>query len=163
MTPVLILTTGGTIDKEYSRDGELVIGQPMAPALITTARTNLDVTFEIVCQKDSLDLTDSDRAHIRARVGASDGTKVVVTHGTDTMVATGLALRDLSDKTIVLTGAMQPARMVDSDAGANLGLALAAVQLLPAGVYVAMSGLVIPVTHASKSSALGMFQDSRTG
>ncbi len=161
MTAVHIVTTGGTIDKEYSRGGELVIGEAMAPALIATARTNLDVTFEAVCRKDSLELSDEDRDNIRVHVAGSTETKIVITHGTDTMVATGSALQGLGDKTIVLTGAMQPARMLDSDAAGNLGLALAAVQLLPAGVYVAMSGLVIPVERASKHPDLGVFQDSR--
>ncbi|WP_375479347.1 asparaginase domain-containing protein [uncultured Jatrophihabitans sp.] len=155
-----IITTGGTIDKEYSIRGELVVGDAMAPSLIATARTNIEVSFEAVCRKDSLELSDEDRAAIRAGVARSGNTKIIVTHGTDTMVRTGLALRGLPGKTIVLTGAMQPARMRDSDAAANLGLAVAAVQLLPEGVYVAMSGLVLPIDRAAKRDDLGVFQDS---
>ena len=160
MTAVHFVTTGGTIDKEYSVNGELVIGAPMAPALVALARTNLDVSFTEACRKDSLELTDSDISKIRSCVIDSPATCVVVTHGTDTMVRTGRALGNLRGKTVVLTGAMQPARMRESDAATNIGLAVAAVQLLPDGVYVAMSGLVIPIERASKNVALGLFEFS---
>ena len=162
MTSVHIITTGGTIDKEYSLHGELIIGDPMAPALLEIARVNLAASFEAVCRKDSLDLTDDDRIRIRGRVATSPHRRIVITHGTDTMVTTGRNLRQLAGKTIVLTGAVQPARMQHSDAATNLGLALAAVQLLPAGVYVAMSGLVIPVNRAAKRTNLGVFEDTQS-
>ncbi len=126
MISVHIITTGGTIDKKYSRAGELIIGRAMAPTLIAAARVNLEVSFEAVCRKDSLDLSREDREEIHARVEATNTNKIVITHGTDTMVTTGMTLREVANKTVILTGAMQPARMRDSDAASNLGLALAA-------------------------------------
>lgn len=159
--PVLVLTTGGTIDKEYGRDGELHIGRPMAPLLLRTAGVDDVFTVEPILAKDSLDFTDEDRATIVERVRLVSGGGVVITHGTDTMtvtaehLATSGAVRE--GVTVVFTGAMRPARMRDSDAAFNLGAAVTAAQLLDPGVHVAMGGRVFLAGHVVKDRAAGHF------
>jgi len=154
---ILVLTTGGTIDKEYSLAGELEIGAPTIPRLLEPVLSTLEFRVEEVLRKDSLDLDDADRALIRERVLSAEEDRIVVTHGTDTMTLTAEALGVVRDRVVVLTGAMQPARMRDSDAAFNLGAAVAAVQLLPPGVYLAMSGRVLPAGAVVKDRAAGIF------
>ncbi|PPH14865.1 MULTISPECIES: asparaginase domain-containing protein [unclassified Rathayibacter] len=154
---ILVLTTGGTVDKEYSLAGELEIGAPMVPRLLSPVLTTLEFRVEEVLAKDSLELDDADRALIRERVLAAEEDRIVLTHGTDTMTATAEALGVVRDRVVVLTGAMQPARMLDSDAAFNLGTAVAAVQLLPPGVYLAMSGRVLPAGSVVKDRSIGVF------
>lgn len=109
--------------------------------------------------KDSLELTDDDRALIRQQVLASPGQHVVITHGTDTMIQTALVLTDVPKKTIVLTGAMQPARFHSTDAVFNVGVAIGAVSSLPAGVYIAMSGKIFDPRQARKNRERGCFEE----
>ncbi|MWV47690.1 L-asparaginase [Rathayibacter sp. VKM Ac-2803] len=154
---ILLLTTGGTIDKEYSLAGELEIGEPTAPRLLEPVLSTLEFRVERVLAKDSLDLDDADRALLRERVLGAEEDRIVITHGTDTMTASAEAIGTVRDRVVVLTGAMQPARMRDSDAAFNLGAAVAAVQLLPPGVYIAMSGRVLPAGSVVKDRAAGVF------
>ncbi|WP_244274730.1 asparaginase domain-containing protein [Rathayibacter oskolensis] len=154
---ILVLTTGGTIDKEYSLAGELEIGEPTVPRLLEPVLSTLRFRIEPVLAKDSLDLDDDDRALIRERVLGAEEDRIVITHGTDTMTTTAEAIGVVRDRVVVLTGAMQPARMRDSDASFNLGVAVAAVQLLPPGVYLAMSGRVLPAGSVVKDRAAGVF------
>ncbi|WP_028928048.1 asparaginase domain-containing protein [Pseudonocardia acaciae] len=154
---ILVLATGGTIDAEYSLRGEIEVGPPMATPILERARTVLDVTVESVCRKDSRDLDDADRDLIRRRVQAADAEHVVITHGTDSLTTTAEHLRGVTGKVVVLTGAIQPARMSDTDAAFNLGLAIAAVQTLPTGVYIAMSGRVLPAGAVVKDHTRGLF------
>lgn len=138
-----IFTTGGTIDKIYfDALSEYHIGPTPLPDIL--AENNVYVPHRVtqLMRKDSLELTDDDRQAIHDAVAASDADKILVTHGTDTMVQTGKVLADIADKTIVLTGAMQPATLRNSDAEFNVGFALAATQTLPHGVYIAMNGEV---------------------
>ncbi len=138
-----IFTTGGTIDKIYfDALSEYHIGPTPLPDIL--AENNVYVPHRVtqLMRKDSLELTDDDRQAIHDAVAASDADKILVTHGTDTMVQTGMALADIKNKTIVLTGAMQPATLRNSDAEFNVGFALAATQTLPHGVYIAMNGEV---------------------
>ncbi len=138
-----IFTTGGTIDKIYfDALSEYHIGPTPLPDIL--AENNVYVPHRVtqLMRKDSLELTDDDRQAIHDAVAASDADKILVTHGTDTMVQTGKVLADITDKTIVLTGAMQPATLRNSDAEFNVGFALAATQTLPHGVYIAMNGEV---------------------
>ena len=108
-------------------------------------------------RKDSLELTDADRTAIHEAVAASDADKILVTHGTDTMVQTARVLSDIAGKTIVLTGAMQPATLRNSDAEFNVGFALAAVQTLPPGVYIAMNGEVFDPAKVHKDRSAHRF------
>lgn len=156
---VHVIATGGTIDKEYSIAGELEIGDPMVPSILELGRSWLDLSVETVCGKDSLDMLDEDRELVRQRVAAAPADRVLITHGTDTMVATAAALGDVGDRVVVITGAMVPARMRDTDAPFNVGLAVAALQTMPAGVWIAMSGRIFAADRVRKDTVLGRFVD----
>jgi len=153
-----IFTTGGTIDKVYfDALSEYQIGATMLPDIL--AENNVHVPHRVtqLMRKDSLELTDEDREAIRDAVAASDARMILVTHGTDTMAQTGETLADVTGKTIVLTGAMQPATLRSSDAEFNVGFALAAVQTLPPGVYIAMNGQIFDPATTHKDRAAGRF------
>ncbi len=146
-----IFTTGGTIDKIYfDALSEYHIGPTPLPDIL--AENNVYVPHRVtqLMRKDSLELTDDDRQAIHDAVAASDADKILVTHGTDTMVQTGQVLADITGKAIVLTGAMQPATLRNSDAEFNVGFALAATQTLPHGVYIAMNGEIFDPATAKK-------------
>ena len=156
--PILVLTTGGTIDKNYfDALSEYQIVDSGIPALLKEARVALAFRIEEVCRKDSLELTEADRAEIARRVAAAPETRIVITHGTDTMTDTAKALAGIAGKTIVLTGALSPARFAETDAPFNLGMAFAAAQVAPPGVYIAMSGQVFDGLRVVKDRAAGRF------
>src|SRR5580692_967153 len=112
-----IITTGGTIDKVYfDAKGGYEVGPPMVEQILSRARASIPINVTQLLRKDSLEMTDADRAAITDAVSRSKCSRIIVTHGTDTMVATALALGKLSDKTVVLTGALEPGRFTDSDA-----------------------------------------------
>ena len=123
------------------------------------AENNVFVPHRVtqLMRKDSLELTDADRQAIHDAVAASDADKILVTHGTDTMVDTARVLADIACKTIVLTGAMQPATLRNSDAEFNVGFALAATQTLPPGVYIAMNGEVFDPAETRKDRSAHRF------
>jgi L-asparaginase len=154
------LTTGGTIDKVYfDAKSEFQVGPPQVTELLQDANVTFEHTVESVLKKDSLELTDADRALIRERVLASAATHIIITHGTDTMIQTAQALKEIPAKTIVLTGSMQPARLRVTDAAFNLGTAIAAVQLLPPGVYIAMNGRIFNPDQSRKNVADHRFEE----
>ena len=155
---ILVLTTGGTIDKNYfDALSEYQIVDSGIPALLKEARVALAFRTEEVCRKDSLELTDADRVEIARRVAAAPETRIVITHGTDTMTDTAKALAGIAGKTVVLTGALSPARFAETDAPFNLGMAFAAAQVAPPGVYIAMSGQVFDGLRVKKDRAAGRF------
>jgi L-asparaginase len=146
------LTTGGTIDKVYfDATSEYEVGPPQVAAVLQEGNATFEHTIEPVLAKDSLDLTDADRALIRQHVESCPGPRIIITHGTDTMVETARALAGIPGKIIVLTGAMQPAGFKTSDAEFNLGVAIGAVQALPPGVYLAMNGQVFDPAQVRKN------------
>lgn len=157
--PILVLTTGGTIDKNYfDALSEYQIVDSGIPALLKEARVTLPHRVEEVCRKDSLELTDADRAEIARRAREAPETRVVITHGTDTMTETARVLAAaVPGKTIVLTGALSPARFADTDAPFNLGMAFAAAQIAPPGVYIAMSGQIFDGLKVRKDRDAGRF------
>lgn len=159
---ITLLTTGGTFDKIYfDANSEFSIGDPQAIPMLKEANVDVRYRVESVLKKDSLDLTDEDRQRLHQQVTACDDQHIIMTHGTDTMVTTGKYLADKGvdkEKTIVLVGAMQPARMRYTDATFNLGFAFAAVQLLAPGIYLAMNGRVFPYDHVEKNRTAGKFE-----
>jgi L-asparaginase len=156
--PILLLTTGGTIDKIYfDALSDYQVGETVVARLLEIGRVQHPFRVEEVTRKDSLELTDADRALIRARVAAAPEAHIVITHGTDTMTETAKALADVAGKVIVLVGALAPARFGESDASFNLGMAFAAVQLAEPGVYIAMSGSVFRADRVVKDRAAGKF------
>ena len=155
---ILVLTTGGTIDKNYfDALSEYQIVDSGIPALLAEARVSADFRIEEVCRKDSLELTAADRAEIARRTAEAPETRIVITHGTDTMTETAKALAGIAGKTIVLTGALSPARFAQTDAPFNLGMAFAAAQVAPPGVYIAMSGQVFDGLRVRKDRDAGRF------
>ena len=158
---IRLLVTGGTIDKSYCPvGGQLSFSRTHVLAMLNHARVSLsEERVQTLLLKDSLDLTESDREVICQAAAAATESKIIVTHGTDTMVQTAqrLAAKQL-EKTIVLVGAMVPYTFSNSDGLFNLGLAFGAVQLLPTGVYVTMNGRIFPWNAVRKNSAQGIFE-----
>ncbi|HEV7432677.1 MAG TPA: asparaginase domain-containing protein [Steroidobacteraceae bacterium] len=156
---IAIFTTGGTIDKVYfDAKGKYHVGSPMVRELLEHARLSEMPEITELLRKDSLEMDDADRQAIRAALQACPAPRILVTHGTDTIVATALALAGIPAKTIVLTGALQPGRFADSDAAFNLGLAYGAVQLCSPGVYVVANGTVFPGHKVRKNRELNRFE-----
>ena len=159
--PIKIFTTGGTIDKTYfDQKSAYQVGEPQAAGVLERANVVVDYQLVSVMQKDSLELSDEDRVAIRDAIAADDSDRVIVTHGTDTMIATAKVLQAITDKTVVLTGSMYPAQYRDSDAVFNLGGALMAAQILQPGVYIAMNGRIFKPDRATKNVAMNRFEDS---
>lgn len=157
---IKFLTTGGTIDKVYfDARSEYQVGSPQVLEILKDHNVAFEYEVVSVLQKDSLDMTDADRETIRQSVLADSDNRVVITHGTDTMVETAQALLDVPGKTIVLTGALEPARSRYTDAIFNVGCAIAAVQILPPGVYIAMSGRVYPAGRVRKNYTTRRFEE----
>ncbi|MBT8060188.1 MAG: asparaginase [Gammaproteobacteria bacterium] len=159
MSKLLIITTGGTIDKIYFDDkSDYQVGEPQISQILHLMHVAFDFEVTALMRKDSLHITDSDRQLIRATAAASDCSHVLITHGTDSMVETAAVLKGLEGKTIVLTGALNPARFRDSDAIFNIGCAVGAVQSLPEGVYIAMNGKVWDPEHVRKNVRENRFE-----
>lgn len=148
MEPIRILITGGTFDKEYDElTGRLYFKDSHLPEMLRLGRCNLDVEIRTLMMIDSLEMTDADRDLIVDQCRKANRSRIVITHGTDTMAMTARRLAaSIADKTIVLTGAMVPYKFGSSDGMFNLGSALAFAQTLPPGVYVA--------EHAAERAAL---------
>ena len=159
ISKLLIITTGGTIDKIYFDDkSDYQVGEPQISQILHAMHVAFEFEVSALMRKDSLHITDEDRKLIRSAIAASDASHVLITHGTDTMVETAVELRDLPGKTIVLTGALNPARFRDSDAIFNIGCAVGAVQALPPGVYIAMNGKVWDPEHVRKNRSQNRFE-----
>jgi L-asparaginase len=160
---IRIFVTGGTFDKEYNEiTGELFFKDTHLQEMLRLGRSRLKVDIRTLMMIDSLDMTDADRELIAGHCIKADEQKIVITHGTDTMADTArmLASRVL-DKTVVLTGAMIPYKFGSSDGLFNLGSALAFVQALPKGVYVAMNGRIFNWDNVRKNKQTGEFEELR--
>lgn len=156
---IQILTTGGTIDKVYfDARSEYEVGDPQITEILRAAGVSVPYEVETLMRKDSLDLTDEDRATIAARVRTCDCPRIVITHGTDTMAETARSLGEVGDKTVVFVGSLSPARFKGTDAEFNIGFAVAAVQTLPPGVYVAMNGRVFEAAKVHKNRTANRFE-----
>ncbi len=154
-----ILATGGTFDKHYDEiAGKLTFAQSHLPDVITRARLTLPTELEIVAMLDSLEMQDSDRSNVLAACQRATETAIVIVHGTDTMRETAHVIGNANlAKTIVLTGAMIPYEIANSDAFFNLGLACGVAQTLPHGVYIAMNGQIFNWDNVKKNRSAGVF------
>jgi L-asparaginase len=155
-----VFVTGGTFDKTYDEiHGRLSFGDTHVPEMLKLGRSRVELTVETLMMVDSLDMTDIDRERIVARCAECLERHIVVTHGTDTMVETARAVaQSISDKTIVLTGAMIPYAFGSSDGLFNLGSALSFAQVLPPGVYIAMNGQCFLWDRVRKNTTTGVFE-----
>lgn len=156
---IRFLTTGGTIDKIYfDALGEYEVGESLVQHILGEGLAQFDFDVVSLFRKDSLDITAEDRQKIRSAIEDDSNSLFVVTHGTDTMVETAEALVGIAGKTIVLTGALSPARFRSTDAVFNIGLAVGAVQSLAPGVYIAMSGRVFQAGKVRKNRSRNRFE-----
>lgn len=157
---IRILVTGGTFDKEYNeRTGQLYFKDTHLPEMLRLGRCRVEVNISSVMMIDSLDMTDTDRVAIVEHCAQAAEERIVITHGTDTMTETAAAVAAvITKKTVVLTGAMIPYAFGSSDGLFNLGSALSFVQVLPAGVYVAMNGKCFPWDRCRKNRDRGEFE-----
>lgn len=154
-----IFTTGGTLDKVYyDAQSEYAVGDPQISEILRRVGVAFEYDVEALLRKDSLDMTDADRRLVAERVHACPSDRVLITHGTDTMTETARALGDVRGKTVVFVGSLSPARFRESDAEFNIGFAVAAVQTLPPGVYIAMNGQVFRASEVQKNRAANRFE-----
>jgi len=156
---IKFIAVGGTIDKIYfDRMSEYQVGESAIGDVLRDANVTFSYTCESMIHKDSLDMTDQDRQKIYDAIAADDHRYIIVTHGTDTMIQTAKRLQGLPNKVILLTGAMVPARFKSSDAPFNIGAAVAAVQSLPPGVYIAMNGRIFDPNKVRKNRERNRFE-----
>ena len=159
ISKLLIITTGGTIDKMYFDDkSDYQVGEPQISQILHAMHVAFDFEVTALMRKDSLHISEGDRSLVRATIAASDASHILITHGTDSMKETATALQGLEDKTIVLTGALNPARFRESDAIFNIGCAVGAVQSLQPGVYNAMNGKVWNPDEVKKNVRANRFE-----
>jgi len=155
-----VFVTGGTFDKTYDEiQGRLSFGDTHVPEMLRLGRSRVALTVETLMMIDSLEMTEDDRARIVKRCVECVERAIVITHGTDTMVETARALAEgVTDKTVVLTGAMIPYAFGSSDGLFNLGSALSFAQVLPPGIYITMNGQCFPWDRVRKNTASGVFE-----
>lgn len=156
---IRFITTGGTIDKVYfDALSEFEVGDSPLQQVLTEGLVEFEYDIVALMQKDSLEMSDDDRQKLLDYVVADDTANYVITHGTDTMPQTAEKLAGLDGKTIVLTGALTPARFRTTDAVFNIGMAVAAAQACAPGVYIAMNGQVFPAGAVRKNRAENRFE-----
>lgn len=156
---IRFITTGGTIDKIYfDALSDYEIGDSPLHSVLAEGLVGFEFDIVPLMKKDSLEMTDEDRGRLRDYVENDDASLYVITHGTDTMPKTAEALQGIAGKTIVLTGALTPARFRTTDAVFNVGMAVATVQVAGPGVYIAMSGQVFQAGEVRKNRAENRFE-----
>ncbi len=163
MSPIdiAVFTTGGTIDKIYfDALSTYQVGEPSIREILSHLNLNFRYEIHQLLRKDSLDLSDDDRLLIATAVKNSPARRILITHGTDTMVHTAATIGELPGKTIVMTGSMLPGRFSGTDAIFNIGFAAAAVQMLPPGTYIAMNGQAFDYRRVRKNREKGVFTDT---
>lgn len=159
MEEISIFTTGGTIDKVYfDAKSEYEVGPPNIEKVLKEYPLAIGYQITALMRKDSLDMTDADREIIHDAVKNDGNLRILITHGTDTMTQTAKHLLGIVNKTVVLTGALEPALFKTSDAIFNIGCALGAVQALPPGIYIVMNGTIFTEPNVRKNVSLNRFE-----
>jgi len=157
---ITLIQTGGTIDKDYPKSIKgwaFEIGEPAFLRIIEKLPRVLEWETIHLLKKDSTELTSSDRNEILKACKNSNNSKIIITHGTDTMLETASALVSIEDKTVVITGSMRPERFSNTDADLNFGMALAGVQTLPSGIYIAIQGLIEQHQKLDRNLETGLY------
>lgn len=160
---ILFIQTGGTIDKDYPRitgGYAFEITEPAVKRILEKIKPGFEYEILSLMRKDSQDISMADREKILDACRRAACDRIIVTHGTDTMIETARTLSAITDKTIILTGAMRPERFTDSDAAFNIGVAIGAANTLQPGVYIAMHGRVFSYDRAQRDIATGRFTDT---
>ena len=157
---IKIFATGGTFDKEYDEiNGELFFKETHLHELLSLGRSQLNVKIETLMMVDSLEMTKSEKQYIVEKCKSEKTDRIIITHGTDTMVETAQIIAEhVNDKTIILTGAMIPIKFGSSDCLFNLGSALSFIQVIQPGVYITMNGRYFKWDNVSKNKRLGVFE-----
>ena len=156
---IRFITTGGTIDKVYFDElSQFEVGESVVEHILREGLAQFDWDVVALMKKDSLEMQDADRRVLRDYIAADDATHYVITHGTDTMPETAEMLQSLEGRAIVLTGALTPARFRTTDAVFNVGMAVAAVQAVEPGVYIAMSGQIFRAGEVRKNRDANRFE-----
>ena len=154
-----IITTGGTIDKVYfDKKSDYQVGDPFIGDLLTKMNVNIDYKISPLMRVDSLDMDDGDREKILNHILKSNYDKILITHGTDTIVDTAIYLNQLNNNTVVLTGSLKPALFIDNDSIFNIGCAFTSVQNLSKGVYIIMNGQVFEPNNCRKNIEKNIFE-----
>lgn len=160
MKKLLILSTGGTIDKIYfDAKSQYEVGKPVARTVLEAMNVAFEVESIEVCKKDSLEMNTEDREKLKEAIDRSDARAILVTHGTDTMIDTALSLGEYTDRVIVFTGAMQPAIFKETDGIFNIGTALGVLSCASSGVYIAMNGRAFSPQKAAKNYETRAFEE----
>jgi L-asparaginase len=157
---IVFIQTGGTIDKDYPKMKSgyaFEITEPAVKRILQKVNPIFDFEIISLLKKDSLDITEEDRKKIYAACQKADSDKIIITHGTDTMIETAKKLSTIKNKTIILTGAMRPEKFSDSDASFNVGTAVGAVNVLSNGIYIAMNGRIYPWNKVKRNLETGQF------
>lgn len=157
---ITLIQTGGTIDKDYPKSIKgwaFEIGEPAFLRIIEKLPKSIDWEIIPLLKKDSTEITNDDRNEIFKTCQASSNTRIIITHGTDTLLETALSLAPIKNKTIVITGAMRPERFSNSDADLNFGMALAGVQTLSHGIYIAIQGMISPFEKLNRDLETGIY------
>jgi L-asparaginase len=159
---IRFITTGGTIDKIYfDALSQFEVGESVVQHILTDGLVDFEYDVVSLFQKDSLDIDDADRKVLHDFIANDDATHYIITHGTDTMPETAEVLSDLDDRTIVITGALTPARFRTTDAVFNVGMAVATVQVARPGVYISMSGQVFEAGAVRKNRTENRFESTQ--
>ncbi|MEK9755687.1 MAG: asparaginase domain-containing protein [Bacteroidota bacterium] len=154
-----IITTGGTIDKVYyDNKNDYQVGDPFIVDLLKKMNFSVDYSVKSLMRIDSLDMTIRDRNQIYEHIKNLTTEKILITHGTDTIIDTALFLKKIINKTIVLTGSLKPALFIDNDATFNIGCALTAVQTLEKGIYIVMNGRIFNPEKVTKNIEKNIFE-----
>ncbi|MBN1650044.1 MAG: asparaginase [Bacteroidales bacterium] len=157
---ITLIQTGGTIDKDYPKSingWAFEIGEPAFTRIIKKLPKTLEWEFIPLLKKDSTELSNNDRNQLLKACQQASNDKIIITHGTDTMLETAQVLQVIKDKTIVITGAMRPERFTNSDAELQFGMALAGVQTLSTGIYIAIQGLIAPFQNLDRDLNTGLY------
>ena len=158
---LLFIQTGGTIDKDYPKktDGwAFEIKDPAVKRILKKFSPSFEYDIKTATQKDSLEINEIDRKSIFEMCDSAKENKIIITHGTDTIIETAKFLSELKNKTIILTGSVRPERFTNSDASINIGLAIGGVQSLENGVYIALNGLLISHNQITRNLETGQFE-----
>jgi len=160
---IIFIQTGGTIDKDYPKAEKgyaFEIREPAVKRILQKANPNFDYEIIPLLRKDSLDITQEDRNKISQTCQKTTNNRIIITHGTDTIIETARKLSSIKNKTIILTGAMKPEKFTDSDAQFNVGTAIGAMNILSNGVYIAMNGRIYPWNKVRRNPRTGQFVET---
>lgn len=158
---ILFIQTGGTIDKDYPKTNDgyaFEIGEPAVAKILKKSHPDFEYEVVDLLQKDSLDLVEDDRQKLKQFILSSVASKIIVTHGSDTMADSANYVGLVKGKTIVFTGSYKPERFIESDADFNVGVAVGAVNVLGEGTFIAMNGKIMPSVTCYKNPLTGIFE-----